>query len=82
MSQGAAAAPLLQSSVSLPQLPCVLAFDGSRQLGEFALVVSHLQVLNVVTDVAGTPKGDGDVRVFVRERGKVSELTHNVDTVF
>lgn len=39
----------------------VLSFYRSRQLREPALVVDHLQVLNVVSDVAGTPQREAVV---------------------
>lgn len=54
-------------------LPGVLALDGSGQLGEFALVVGHLQVLDVVADVGGTAEGGGDVRVLAEQKQKTIE---------
>lgn len=43
------------SKSSLP-LPPFLTFQRPRELREFALVVDHLQVLDVMPDVAGAPQ--------------------------
>lgn len=43
----------------------VLAFYRPWQLCELALVVDHLQVLDVVSDVAGTPQREGVVWVWM-----------------
>lgn len=42
-------------SVSVSAGPVTLALQGPGELCEFALVVDHVQILNVESDVAGTP---------------------------
>lgn len=55
-------ATVLQSLYMSQQIE-VLAFYCSWQLRELALVVDHLQVLDVVSDVAGTPQREGVIWV-------------------
>lgn len=50
--------------------PLVLALHRPRQLCEFALVVDHLQVLDIVADVAGAPQRESVVRVWVRRHDR------------
>lgn len=58
----------LPISALLPQLLRLLAFYRPGQLSESALVVGHLQVLDVVADVGGRPQRGGDVRVLGGKR--------------